>query len=258
MYACSCAETVRDRPARLLGGDPGLDDELSAALAALPGIALLAPAHAADADVLLAADSRTPRRRSHPRRAFPPSRCPCLGGRSTGPGGLAAEALIVAPSASSNVRSTGLHCDKPWPRRLLRSARLLNAGAEESHVALLGAGGGWERRRAPALASAHDRSFVLDLALAMGDAEVAERSSRAGCPAPTCLRTCRDAGELVAGFAHGEACRARRTRAARAGGSDRRARDRACRSRDRGRPACDCRLRRAPGSRDGSVLERAA
>ena len=41
----------------LLGGDAAVDDELRAALADLPGIALLAPAHSGDADILLAADS---------------------------------------------------------------------------------------------------------------------------------------------------------------------------------------------------------
>ncbi len=191
---------------------PALDDELSAALAALPGIALLAPAHAADADVLLAADS------SHAAAADL-----IRGERSRRPD---ARALLVAAPGSAASPREALDCgavglverplDGPALRRALAAAGCFdlrvssNAGADESHIALLGAGGGMGTTTcAVALASAHDRSFVLDLALAMGDAaEVA--GAPIAVPDALLRLACGPVAtpaELVAGFAHGEACR---------------------------------------------------
>ena len=195
----------------LLGGDAVLDDELRAALADLPGIALLAPAHSGDADILLAADSSLAAagdlvRGERSRRSD-------------------ARVLLVASTGSAAAPRQALECgavgvvERPLDGTALRHA-LAAAGCfdlslsartadDEEHIALLGAGGGMGTTTcAVALAVALERTFVLDLALAMGDAaEVAgaeivipDALMRIACGPVT------TPSELGAGLAHG-ACR---------------------------------------------------
>ncbi len=195
----------------LLGGDAAVDDELRAALADLPGIALLAPAHSGDADILLAADSSLAAagdlvRGERSRRAD-------------------ARVLLVAAAGSVAAARQALECgavgvvERPLDAGALRHA-LAAAGCfdaslatrnadDEGHIACLGAGGGMGTTTcAVALGLALDRAFVLDLALAMGDAaEVAgaevvipDALLRIACGPVT------TPAELGAGLAHG-ACR---------------------------------------------------
>jgi hypothetical protein len=196
----------------LLGGDGTLDDELRSALAGLPGIALLAPAHSADADLLLAADS------SHAAAADL-----VRGERSRRSD---ARVLLVARAGSAAAPLQALDCgavgvvERPLDASALRQALAAagcfdaslatRAAADEGHVALLGAGGGMGTTTcAVALAAAHERSFVLDLALAMGDAadvaaaqvSVPDALLRIACGPVT------TPAELTAGLAHGAACR---------------------------------------------------
>ena len=196
----------------LLGGDAGLDAELTAALADLPGIALLAPAHSADADVLLAADS-----------AHAAAGDLVRGERSRHAG---ARVLLVARAGSAAVAQQALDCgavgaverplDGPALRHALAGAGCFDvslsnpAAADEGHIALLGAGGGMGTTTcAVVLASAHERAFLLDLALATGDAAdvagvhvaVPDALLRIACgPLAT-------PSELAAGLAGGDACR---------------------------------------------------
>ena len=196
----------------LLGGDAGVDGELRTALAALPGIALLAPAHAADADVLLAADSSQAAAADLVR-----------GERSRRAG---ARVLLVAPAGSAASPRQALDCgavgvverplDGPALRQALAAAGCFDVrpsghgGVDEGHIALLGAGGGMGTTTcAVALAAAHERVFVLDLSLALGDAaEVA--AAEVVVPDALLRMACGPVttpGELTAGLAHGQSCR---------------------------------------------------
>jgi MinD-like ATPase involved in chromosome partitioning or flagellar assembly len=196
----------------LLGGDAVLDEELREALAGLPEIALLTAGHSADADMLLAADSSLAAagdlvRGERSRRSD-------------------ARILLVAPAGSQSAAQQALDCgavgiverplDAPGLRHALAAAGCFDAraasptGEDEGHVALLGAGGGMGTTTcAVALAAAHERVFVLDLALTTGDAadvagvhvSVPDALLRIACgPVAT-------PAELSAGLAHGEACR---------------------------------------------------
>jgi hypothetical protein len=196
----------------LLGGDPALDEELRAALVTLPGIALLAPAHAADADMLLAADS------SHAAavdlvRAERSRR-------------VDARVVLVSSAGSAASPRQALDCgavgvvERPLDGPALRQA-LAAAGcfdlrastrdtAEEGHVALLGAGGGMGTTTcAVVLAAAYERAFLLDLALATGDAaEVA--AAQVAVPDALLRLACGPVttpAELAAGLSQGGACR---------------------------------------------------
>jgi Flp pilus assembly CpaE family ATPase len=196
----------------LLGGDAVLDAELRAALADLPEIALLAPAHLADADMLLAADSSQAAAADLVR-----------GQRSRNSG---VRVLLVSEAGAIGAAREALDCgavgvvERPLDAAALRHA-LAAAGCfdarqpthtleDEGHVALLGAGGGMGTTTcAVALASAHERVFVLDLALAMGDAADIARASVA-VPDALLRLACGPVAtpaELAAGLAQGEACR---------------------------------------------------
>ena len=196
----------------LLGGDTGLDDELRAALATLPGIALLTPAHAADADVLLAADSAHAAavdlvRAERSRRA-------------------GARVVLVAAPGSAASPAQALECgavgvverplDGPALRQALAAAGVFDlrapswTSADEGHIALLGAGGGMGTTTcAVAIAAAHEGTFVLDLALAMGDAaEVA--AAQVVVPDALLRMACgpiTTPAELTAGLAQADGCR---------------------------------------------------
>jgi Flp pilus assembly CpaE family ATPase len=196
----------------LLGGDAALDEELRAALATLPGIALLAPAHSADADMLLAADS------SHAAAADL-----VRGERSRRSD---ARVLLVAQAGSVTAPLQALDCgavgvvERPLHDAALRQA-LAAAGCfdapasahglqDEAHIALLGAGGGMGTTTcAVALAAAHERVFVLDLALAMGDAaDVA--TAHVAAPDALLRIACGPVttpAELASGLALGGVCR---------------------------------------------------
>jgi MinD-like ATPase involved in chromosome partitioning or flagellar assembly len=196
----------------LLGGDVALDHELRAAVAGLPEIALLAPGHSADADMLLAADSslaaagdlvRSERARRQDARILLVARV-----------GAESKAQQALDCGAAGVVERPL--DAPGLRHALAAAGCFDALAsvpalhDEGHVALLGAAGGMGTTTcAVALAAAHERAFVLDLALAGGDAaEVAgvhvavpDALLRIACgPVAT-------AAELAAGLAHGDGCR---------------------------------------------------
>ena len=173
----SPAATARRRPVivrlALLGGDAVLDQELRTALADLPGIALLAPAHSADADILLAADSSLAAagdlvRGERSRRSD-------------------ARVLLIANAGAEAAHRQALECgavgvmgrpiDAAAVRQALAAAGCFDSSLsartadDEGHIALLGAGGGMGTTTcAIALAARLDRAFVLDLALAMGDA----------------------------------------------------------------------------------------
>jgi pilus assembly protein CpaE len=196
----------------LLGGDALVGEELRAALAGLPGIALLAPAHSADADMLLAADSSSAAAGDLVR-----------GERSRRPG---ARVLLVAGAGAAAVAQQALDCgavgvverpiDGPALRHALAAAgcfdTVLAAAGEsgEDHVALLGAGGGMGTTTcAVALASVLQRAFVLDLALATGDAaEVA--AARVSIPDALLRIACgplTTPAELAAGLAGAPGCR---------------------------------------------------
>ena len=195
----------------LLGGDGALEAEVRAALVDLPEIALLAPGHSADADMLLAADSALAAagdlvRGERSRRAD-------------------ARILLVAPAGALSAAQQALECgavgvvERPLDALGLRHA-LAAAGCfdarplpraleDEGHVALLGAGGGMGTTTcAVALAAAHERAFVLDLALANGDAAdvaavhvaVPDALLRIACGPVT------TPAELAAGLAHGYSC----------------------------------------------------
>jgi Flp pilus assembly CpaE family ATPase len=196
----------------LLGGDGAVDDELRAALAELPGVALLPPAHSSDADVLLAADSPLAAagdlvRGERSRRAD-------------------ARVLLVAAAGSPAVARQALECgavgvierplDAPALRQALAAAGCFDAptsaaaAEDEGHVALLGAGGGMGTTTcAVVLAGACQHAFVLDLALAMGDAaEVA--GAQVTIPDALLRIACGPVttpAELAAGLAQGDACR---------------------------------------------------
>jgi hypothetical protein len=196
----------------LLGGDTALDEELRTALVSMPGLALLAPAHSADADMLLAADS------SHAAAADL-----VRGERSRRSD---ARVLLVAPPGSAAAPLQALDCgavgvvERPLDAAGLRQA-LAAAGCfdapvaasglgEEGHVVLLGAGGGMGTTTcAVALAAAHERVFVLDLALATGDAaEVA--AAHVAVPDALLRIACGPVttpAELASGLAFGGACR---------------------------------------------------
>ena len=158
----------------LLGGDAVARRGAAAALADLPEIALLAPAHSADADMLLAADSSLAAagdlvRGERSRRA----------GRAV---------LLVAPAGAPSAAQQALECgavgvverplDAPRPaarargRRLLRRApRCADAPRTRATSRCSAPAAAWARPRARSRSrAAHERAFVLDLALAMGDA----------------------------------------------------------------------------------------
>jgi len=196
----------------LLGGNAVLDDELRKVLADLPGVALLSPAHSADADILLAADSSLAAagdlvRAERSRRSD-------------------ARVLLVANAGSAAAPRKALECgavgvvERPLEadavRRALAAAGCFDSSLsarsadDEGHIALLGAGGGMGTTTCSVvLASGLDRAFVLDLALAMGDAaEVAG----AGVVLPDALLriACGPVtapAELGAAFAAGGVCR---------------------------------------------------
>ena len=195
----------------LLGGDAALDEELRVVLAALSGIALLAPQHAADADLLLAADS------SHAAAADL-----VRGERARRAG---ARVLLIAAPGSPAAARQALDCgavgvlERPLDPAALRQA-LAAAGSfdgappapasgSEGHVALLGAGGGMGTTTcAVAMASSHERVFVLDLALALGDAaDVA--AARISVPDALLRIACGPVttpAELAGGLARGGEC----------------------------------------------------
>ncbi len=196
----------------LLGGDVALDGELRVALASLPEAALLAPAHSADADVLLAADSSMAAAADLVR-----------GERSRRSD---ARVLLISAAGSADALRQALDCgavgviERPLDAAGLRHA-LAAAGCfdvslvarppdQEGHVALLGAGGGMGTTTcAVALATGRDRTFVLDLALAMGDAAdvagahvtIPDALLRIGCGPVTAP------AELAAGLAVAHGCR---------------------------------------------------
>jgi hypothetical protein len=196
----------------LLGGDEAVDAELASALAELPDVALLTPAHATDADLLLAADSALAAaadlvRGERARRAD-------------------ARVFLVAPAGAADAARQALDCgavgvvQRPLEGRALRRA-LADAGcfdderrelvrAVEEHVALIGAGGGMGTTTcAVAVASRDARSFVLDLALATGDA-AAVAGARVAIPDALLRLACAPVtspAELAAGLARGPACR---------------------------------------------------
>ncbi len=196
----------------LLGGDATLAAEVRAALAGLPEVALLAAAHAADADLLMAADSSGAAagdlvRSERSRRSD-------------------ARILLVAPAGSEGAAQQALDCgaigvverpiDAPALRQALAAAGCFDAPApqpaleDEGHIALLGAGGGMGTTTcAVALGAAHQRAFVLDLALATGDAaEVA--AAHVAVPDAFLRIACgpvASPAELAAGLASGAACR---------------------------------------------------
>lgn len=189
-----------------------LAEELRVALSGLPQIALLAAAHAADADIVLAADSSRAAagdlvRSERSRRAE-------------------ARILLVAAEGSEKAAQQALDCgaigivERPIDAAGLRQA-LAAAGAfdarssspglgDEGHVALIGAGGGMGTTTcAVAFAAADERAFVLDLALATGDAaQVA--AAQVAVPDALLRIACGPVAapaELTAGLAHGGACR---------------------------------------------------
>ena len=196
----------------LLGGDSTLAEELRAALSGLPELALLPAAHAADADMLLAADS------SHA----------AAGDLVRGERSRRAEAriLLVAPEGSESAAQQALDCgavgiverpiDAPGLRQALTAAGAFDARSstpglgDEGHVALIGAGGGMGTTTcAVAFAAADERAFVLDLALATGDAaEVA--AALVAVPDALLRIACGPVAapaELTAGLAQGGGCR---------------------------------------------------
>lgn len=196
----------------LLGGDSTLAEELRAALSGLPELALLPAAHAADADMLLAADS------SHA----------AAGDLVRGERSRRAEAriLLVAPEGSESAAQQALDCgavgiverpiDAPGLRQALTTAGAFDARSstpglgDEGHVALIGAGGGMGTTTcAVAFAAADERAFVLDLALATGDAaEVA--AALVAVPDALLRIACGPVAapaELTAGLAQGGGCR---------------------------------------------------
>jgi Flp pilus assembly CpaE family ATPase len=195
----------------LLGGDAALAEELRAALAELPGIVLLAPAHSADADMLLAADS------SHAAAGDL-----VRGERSRRAG---ARVLLIAAAGSAAAAQQALDCgavgtvERPLDAAALRQALaaaggfdgpMTRGGGEEGHIALLGAGGGMGTTTcAVALARACEHSFLLDLSLATGDAaEVA--AARVAIPDALLRIACGPVttpAELAAGLAEGDGCR---------------------------------------------------
>ncbi len=196
----------------LLGGDALLDGELRHALADLPGIALLAPAHSGDADLLLAADSSLAAasdlvRGERARRAD-------------------ARVLLIAAAGATGAMRQALECgavgvvgrplDAAGLRQALAAAGCFDstlvtrAAEDEGHVAFLGAGGGMGTTTcAVALAVGCERAFVLDLALATGDAaEVA--GAQIAIPDALLRLACGPVttpAELAAGLAQGGACR---------------------------------------------------
>jgi hypothetical protein len=195
----------------LLGGDAALDGELRAALASLHGVALLAPVYAADADMLLAADSASAAAADIVR-----------GERSRRAG---ARMLLVTAAGAVGGAQQALDCgavgvverplDGPSLRHALAAAGCfdgalaLASDPDEGHVALLGAGGGMGTTTcAIVLASVQERSFALDLALATGDAaEVA--AARVLIPDALLRLACGPVAapaELAAGLAEGAGC----------------------------------------------------
>jgi len=196
----------------LLGGDAAVAGELRAALADLPGIALLAPAHSADADMLLAADSADAAAGDLVR-----------GERSRRAG---ARVLLIAPAGSGGGAQQALDCgavgtvERPLDAAALRHALAAagcfdgavssRGGGDEGHIALLGAGGGMGTTTcAVALARAWEDAFLLDLSLATGDAaEVA--AARVAVPDALLRIACGPVtapAELAAGLAEGDGCR---------------------------------------------------
>jgi MinD-like ATPase involved in chromosome partitioning or flagellar assembly len=195
----------------LLGGDAALEEELRAALAGLPEIALLAAAHSADADMLLAADSS---------RAAAGDLVRAERARRSD-----VRILLVAPAGAENAAQQALGCgavgiverpiDAPALRQALAAAGCFDAATgsraleDEGHIALLGAAGGMGTTTcAVALAAAHKRVFLLDLALATGDAaDVA--AAHVAVPDALLRLACGPVAtpaELTAGLAHGDAC----------------------------------------------------
>ncbi|HET6174117.1 MAG TPA: hypothetical protein VFD90_16010 [Gaiellales bacterium] len=195
----------------LLGGDRALDLELRAALIGVPEIALLAAAHSGDADVLLAADSSLAAAGDLVR-----------GERARRPD---ARVMLIALAGSESAAQQALDCgavgiverplDAPGLRHALAAAgcfdaRPSRAPEDEGHVALLGAGGGMGTTTcAVALAVAHERVFLLDLALATGDAaDVA--AAQVAVPDALLRIACGPVAtpaELAAGLAKGDGCR---------------------------------------------------
>ena len=140
----------------------------------------------------------------------------------------AARVVLVAPPGSESAAQQALDCgavgiverplDTAGVHRALAAAGCFDIPAsgrsqeEELHVALLGAGGGMGTTTcAVALAAAQERAFVLDLALAGGDAaDVA--GVRIAVPDALLRLACGSVAtpaETTAALAHGEACRAR-------------------------------------------------
>ena len=196
----------------LLGGDALLGEELRAALAGLPGIALLAPR-----TPLTPTCSWRPTRR-RPQQA--------ISYAASAPGGPAPASCWSPAPASAAIAQQALDCgavgvverpiDGPALRHALAAAgcfdtALAAAGESgEDHIALLGAGGGMGTTTcAVALASAGERAFVLDLALATGDAaEVA--AARVPVPDALLRIACgplTTPAELAAGLAVAPGCR---------------------------------------------------
>ena len=251
----------------LLGGDAGSTSELRDALAALPGIALLAPAHAADADVLLAADS------SHAAAGDL-----VRGERSRRAG---ARVLLVAPAGSAASpragarlwRGRGRRATARRARRCARRWRQQGAsmrvprrhgGVDEGHIALArrrrrhghddlrGGAGSGARARLRARPGARDSA--MRPRWRRREVVVPDALLRMACGPVT------TPAELAAGLAHGDACRVLAgTRAAGARRPDRRARHRARARSGRRRAGCARSSTAAPASasRRFPVLERA-
>ena len=194
----------------LLGGDAVLDEELRGRSQGLPEIAFLAPAHSADADMLLAADSSLPPRATS---CAPSARAV----RTRGSSWSRRQARRTRRSRRSSAarwhrgaadrRAGAAPCARR--RRLLRRAPASRAREDEGHIALLGAGGGMGTTTcAVALAAALERVFVLDLALATGDAaDVA--AAHVAVPDALLRLACGPVAtpaELTAALAHADAC----------------------------------------------------
>ena len=171
---CCCAATARDRPPRAAGRRrrgrrrAACRTRRPAGHRAARAGALGRRRHPAGGRLLARRGGR-----SRARRAIAPRRCASAAGRRGRVGcRRAQQALDAGRWVSSSGRSTPGACGTRWLQPAASTRRSLRRTADdEGHIALLGAGGGMGTTTcAVALGLALDRAFVLDLALAMGDA----------------------------------------------------------------------------------------
>ena len=151
---------------------------------------------------------------------------PAISCAASAPGASGARVLLVATAGTVGAAQQALDCgavgflerplDGPALRHALAAAGCFDRASstagdlDEGHIALLGAGGGMGTTTCVvALASASERAFVLDLALATGDAaEVA--AARVLVPDAMLRIACGPLtapAELAAGLAEAPACR---------------------------------------------------